>query len=69
MTQSQNEIKMPHVTTAERIGFEIGQWEKALEIAQNLLPLKILTGDQIANAVGLPLEEVHRLRETKAKES
>jgi len=67
---------MSFMTTAERMGREIGraegleegQWKKALEIARNLIPLEILTDDQIANAVGLPLEEVHRLRETKTEE-
>lgn len=74
-----------YVTTAERIGIEKGlaqglekgkaegleegQWKKALETAKNLIALEVLTDDQIANATGLPLEEVHRLRETKTGES
>jgi hypothetical protein len=76
----EEEIKMPYVTTAERIGIEKGlaqgkaegleegQWKKALETAKNLMALEVLTDDQIANATGLPLEEVLRLREKSPKE-
>ena len=39
-----------------------GREEKAIEAAQNLLKMNILTPEQIAQAAGLPLEKVLELQ-------
>ncbi|MCR4630671.1 MAG: hypothetical protein K5786_03495 [Treponema sp.] len=43
--------------------YEEGRAEKAIEAAENLLKLKVLTLEQIAQAEGLPLEKVLELAE------
>ena len=58
LTKYEEEIKMPYVTTAERIGREEGR----KETARNLLLLGILTEEQIAQATELPIEEIRQLR-------
>ena len=40
-----------------------GMTEKAIESAKNLLAMDVLSHEQIAQAVGLPLETVHQLSE------
>lgn len=55
----EEEIKMPYVTTAERIGIQKGKQETA----KNLLLLEILTDEQIADATGIDLEEIRDLKE------
>lgn len=50
---------MPYVTTAERIGIQ----KAKKETAKNLLLLKILTDEQIADVTGLEEEEIRRLKE------
>ena len=40
-----------------------GRQEKAVEAARNLLKMKLGTFEQIAQAQGLPLEEVQKLAE------
>lgn len=50
---------MPYVTTAERIGIR----KAKKEIAKNLLLLKILTDEQIADVTGLDPEEIACLKE------
>ena len=42
--------------------FQDGQEQKAIEVAQNLLKMKILTPEQIAQAENLPLEKVLELQ-------
>jgi len=58
LTKYEEEIKMPYVTTAERIGREEGREETA----RNLLQLDVPTEDQIAQATELSIEEVRQLR-------
>lgn len=58
----EEEVKMPYVTTAERIGIEKGGKEKAEKTAKNLLSLGILTEEQIAQATELKIEEIRRLK-------
>ena len=70
LTKYEEEIKMPYVTTAERIGMEKGREkgreegreEGKKETARNLLLLDILTEGQIAQAAELSVEEVRKLR-------
>lgn len=45
-----------------REGYEDGAQDKAIEAATNLLKMKILTPEQIAQAQGLPLEQVLELQ-------
>ena len=47
---------------------EEGREQKALEAAINLLKMKILTPEQIAQAEGLPLRKVQELAEELAAE-
>ena len=42
---------------------EEGREQKALEDAENLLKLKKLTEEEIAQTIGLPLEQVLKLKE------
>ena len=44
-------------------GKEEGMQEKAVEAARNLIKMKLGTFDQIAQAQGLPLEEVQKIAE------
>ena len=62
LTKYEEEIKMPYVTTAERIGREEGREEGRKETARNLLQLDVLTEEQIAQATELSIEEVRQLR-------
>ena len=48
---------------ALKIGIEQGQQQKAIEAAKNLLKMKLLTIEQIAQAAGLPVEKVRELAE------
>ncbi len=48
---------------ALKIGIEQGQQQKAIEAAKNLLKMKLLTIEQIAQAAGLPVEKVCELAE------
>ena len=51
---------------ATKKGLEQGARKKAIEAASNLLKMNVLTVEQIAQAEGLPLEEVLELeRKTK----
>lgn len=63
LVKLEEEVKMPYVTTAERIGFKKGEKEKALKTAMNLLALGILTEDQIAQVTELNIEEIRRIKE------
>lgn len=69
LTKYEEEIKMPYVTTAERIGREEGRKEGRKETARNLLQLGVLTEDQIAQATELPIEEVRQLRNEISRSS
>ena len=44
-------------------GREIGRDEKALEDAESLLKLNKLSDEEIAQTIGLPLEQVLKLKE------
>ena len=44
-------------------GREMGRDEKALEAAENLIKLKKLTDEEIAQTIGLPLEQVLAIKE------
>ena len=46
-------------------GIAQGAHDKAVESARNLLAMNILTPEQIAQATGLPLEEVLALQKEK----
>ena len=45
-------------------GFTDGISQKAMEAAENLLKLNVLTYEQIAQAQGLPLEKVQEIAES-----
>ena len=45
-------------------GYEDGAYDKALEAAENLLKLNVLTYEQIAQVQGLPLEKVQEIAES-----
>ena len=45
------------------IGREKGRNEKAVEAAEQLIKMNILSAEQIATAVNLPLEQVLELKE------
>ncbi|MBQ4236933.1 MAG: hypothetical protein II716_08865 [Treponema sp.] len=42
-------------------GYEDGVFDKAIEAAENLLRMNILSPEQISHATGLPLEKVQEL--------
>ena len=44
-----------------RIGEKRGEKTKAIEAARNLLAMNVLTHEQIAQAIGLPLEKIEEL--------
>ena len=44
-------------------GIEIGAQQKAVETAEQLIKMNILSAEQIATAVNLPLEQVLELKE------
>lgn len=47
---------------AKKEGIAQGEHDKAVESAQNLLAMNVVTPEQIAQAIGLPLEEVLNLQ-------
>lgn len=59
LVKYEEDIKMPFITTAERIGIERGKKETAI----NLILLGILTEEQIADAADLTIEEVRHLKQ------
>ena len=61
----EQEVKMPYVTTAERIGKEKGR----KETVHNLLLLGILTDKQIAQVSGLSVEEVCLMKQDQKQVS
>ena len=44
-------------------GLEMGKLQKAIEAAENLLRMGVVTTEQISQAIGLPLEKVLELAE------
>ncbi len=44
-------------------GLEKGKSEKAVEDAENLLRMGVVTPEQISQAIGLPLEQVLQIKE------
>ena len=50
-------------------GYEQGEQQKAIKAAKNLLKLKILSPEQIADAEEIPLEKVLELKEELERES
>ena len=44
-------------------GIEIGAQQKAVEAAEQLIKMNILSAEQIATAVNLPLEQVLEIKE------
>ncbi len=44
-------------------GIQLGSSQKAMEATGNLLKMKICTTEQIAQAVGLPIEKVQEMAE------
>ena len=50
-------------TMAKEAGIEEGARNKAIEAAENLLRLNKLTEEEIAQTIGLPLEQVLKLKE------
>ncbi len=59
-----NEAAM--LAAAERAGQEKGEMSKALETAENLLSLNILTVEQISASTGLPPDKVRDLKNARA---
>ncbi len=67
----EEEIRMPYVTTAERIGIEKGEKigvrkgkaEAIKETAINLFSIETITDEQIAQVTKLDIEEIRRLRQ------
>ena len=51
------------IQDSKREGIAEGRQEAKLEAARNLLKMKLGTFEQIAQAQGLPLEEVQKLAE------
>ena len=51
---------------ALKIGIEQGKQDKAIEDARNFLKMKVCTLEQIAQAIGLPLEKVQELAKEAA---
>ena len=49
-------------------GLEIGARQNAIENAKNFLRMNLCTPEQIAQAIGLPLEEVISLRDSLSSE-
>ena len=47
---------------AKKEGIAQGEHDKAVESARNLLAMNVVTPEQIAQAIGLPLEEVLNLQ-------
>ena len=50
-------------------GIEEGMQRKAVEAARNLLAMNVLTPEQIAQAEGLPLEQVLELQKELAAQT
>ena len=44
-------------------GLSQGSAQKALEAAENLLKIGVITPEQISQAIGLPLEQVLKIKE------
>ncbi len=73
----EEEIRMPYVTTAERIGIKKGKAEgraegkaeEKIETAINLFSIETITDEQIAQVTKLDIAEVRRLRQEYAPES
>ena len=51
-----------HDRDIKKIAHAEGQQQKAVEATVNLLKMKLLTAEQIAQAEGLPLEKVLELQ-------
>ncbi|QTA91487.1 hypothetical protein [Desulfonema magnum] len=56
--------KMQYITTAERIGIEKGERIGVRKTAENLLAMGVLTNEQIAQATGLTLKEIRKLKKS-----
>ena len=50
------------IRTWQEDGFLKGQQEKAVESAKNLLKMNLLTPEQIAQGIGLPVEQIIELK-------
>ena len=50
-------------TMAKEVGIEEGARNKAIEAAENLLKLNKLSEEEIAQTIGLPIEQVLKLKE------
>ena len=61
--EADKNIATANLHFARKEGIEKGKAEAAREAAKNLLRMGVLTPEQIAEAVSLPLEEVLALRE------
>ena len=64
--QRDYDIKNEGIAIGEKRGEKRGATARATAAAKNLLAMKILTNEQIAQAVGLPLKKIEELAAKKA---
>ncbi len=64
--QRDYDIKNEGIAIGEKRGEKRGEAARATATAKNLLAMDVLTNEQIAHAVGLPLKKVEELAAEKA---
>ena len=65
--RDQNAIREATIKKGLKEGLSKGRNEKALETAENLIKMKILTVEQIAQATSLPPEKIQELQKSIAE--
>ena len=65
--RDQNAIREATIKEGLKEGLSKGRNEKALETAENLIKMKILTVEQIAQATSLPPEKIQELQKSIAE--
>ena len=65
--RDQNAIREAAIKEGLNEGLSKGRNEKALETAENLIKMKILTVEQIAQATSLPPEKIQELQKSIAE--
>ena len=64
--QRDYDIKNEGIAIGEKRGEKRGATARAIADAKNLLAMNVLTNEQIAQAVGLPLKKIEKLAAKKA---
>ena len=59
----EEEVRRDFIEEGREIGIAEGSQQKAVEAAINLLKMNVLSEEQIAQAEGLPLEQVLELKQ------